>query len=263
MPVSDEPKTKEYPNFYENLKEANMRLRGTVVLYDGIPHYIYIITGHKPDGIFRVYMEPIGDNMTIHKLNRPPADAYSYDHPSCGPTLDEWLKGNPNSKVIRKHMNSPKFNRFRPFPLGMCNYKGSVYYIERSPTRKAEQGLTPNMMLETRLMLIGGDSPMNVSRGGIGSICEPVRATIVGEYPSIGECIANLNDPDISNDGVAFDRNFALLRGPVRTLFLCYKENVVGFLPNNDTSTVRLSASFAHLKEAVDDLGAFNDITVA
>ena len=49
----------KYPNFYENLSEANKRLHGTVVLYDGHPYYILAISNHFTDGIMRVYMEPL------------------------------------------------------------------------------------------------------------------------------------------------------------------------------------------------------------
>jgi hypothetical protein len=47
----------------------------------------------------------------------------------------------PAAGILRKQMNSPLFNKFRPYPLGMCNTKGQrAYYLERQPNRKTEQG---------------------------------------------------------------------------------------------------------------------------
>ena len=48
-----------HPNFYENLKEAQMRLLRTVVTYDNEPYYVGAITNHMKDGIFRVYLLPL------------------------------------------------------------------------------------------------------------------------------------------------------------------------------------------------------------
>jgi hypothetical protein len=60
-------------------------------------------------------------------------------------------KGHP---IIRKTMNSPKFNKFRPFPLGMCNSNGRCYFLERQPLRpKVEQGLIRSMVTEKQITL--------------------------------------------------------------------------------------------------------------
>lgn len=255
-----EAKTKEHVNFYENIKEANMRLRGTVVLYDGLPHAIMAITAHNPDGIFRVYMEPLSDEMIIHSSNRPPFEQYPSDHPALGPVMDEWMANNPKSVLMRKMMNSPKFNKFRPFPLGMCNYNGRVYYLERQPTRKSEQGLTSNMIAESRLRL--DDQPTMGGPRGISLTSPALAATIRNEYPSFEECLTNLKDRTVTNEGAAFHRLFALIRGPINTMFLGYKDTVIGVLPHRDGSEVILDVNYYHTREAVQELGVFANITV-
>jgi len=255
-----EDKTKEHINFYENIKEANMRLRGTVVLYYGLPHYIMAITAHNPDGIFRVYMEPLSDEMIVHSSNRPPFEQYPSDHPSLGTAMDEWMEKNPKSALMRKMINSPKFNKFRPFPLGMCNYNGRVYYLERQPTRKSEQGLTSNMIAESRLRL--DDQPIMGGPRGIALTSPALAATIRNEYPSFEECLTNLKDRTVTNDGVAFHRHFALIRGPINTLFLGYKDSVIGVLPHRDSTEVILDVNHYHTREAVQDLGIFINIVV-
>lgn len=255
-----EAKTKEHVNFYENIREANMRLRGTVVIYDGLPHYIMAITAHMLDGIFRVYMEPLSDEMIVQSSNRPPFEQYPSDHPSLGTAMDEWMANNPKSVLMRKMMNSPKFNKFRPFPLGMCNYNGRVHYLERQPTRKSEQGLTSNMIAESRLRL--DDQPSRGGPRGISLTSPALAATIRNEYPSFEECLTNLKDRTVTNEGAAFHRLFALIRGPINTMFLYYKDTVIGVLPHRDGSEVILDVNYYHAREAVQELGVFANITV-
>lgn len=254
-------KTKEYANFYENLKEAQMRLRGTVVLYDGVPHYVMAITNHRADGIFSVYMEPIGPDMIIKKAGRPPYDQYNNEDTQLGPVMDEWMAVHPKSAIVRKHMNSPKFNRFRPFPLGMCNYSGAVLFLERQPTRKTEQGLTSAGIVETSVSVKNTDGSGSM-RTGIPVTDPSMRATIEGNYPSAVDCISNLCDKTVTNSAVAFHRNFAIVRGPVGTLFLAYKTGIVGFLNNSDASVITLPKESVHLKEAIAELQVFGNIIV-
>jgi len=249
-----------YTNFYENLKEAEMRLKGTVVLYDGEPYYVLCVCDHKPDGIFRIYLYPIGVDQALKSgqgLSGVPSGS-TWD-PALGMTrgeaMDKWLTLNPTSKIIRKMMNSPLFNKFRPFPLGMLNLQGSVYFVERHPTRKSEQGLTNSMLHQNTISLInkkGFASPDMTSA--------EMRATILNEYPSPQECLTKLADPEITNDSVAFNRNFALVRGPIDTLFLAYKQDVVGLLPSLSFASVKLGKKFAYTKEAVESLGLFGSV---
>jgi hypothetical protein len=153
---------KEHPNFYENVKEAMMRLRRTVVLYDGEPWVVLAITNHKPDGIFRVYLDPIGKDPNKNR-QRPEPEGFPPEHPGLGGYMDTWIDEHPDSGIKRKQMNSPLFNKFRPYPLGMCNIKGSgCYYIERQPNRKTEQGLISSMLFETLITV----APQQAKRAG-------------------------------------------------------------------------------------------------
>lgn len=252
-----------YTNFYETLKEALMRLRGTVVLYDGEPYEVFCIAAHKPDGIFRVYLFPIGwDNPP-----KKPDMGYvgSYEAAGVGPYLDEWMKANPESGMLRKMMNSPLFNKFRPYPLGMCNLKGrGAFYIERQPARKTEQGLTGSMLVETAVTASMDDfDPTGKKRAGLYhiSIFGPAfKSCVLGEYPSAHECLTNLNDPKIVNNSAAFHRKFALVRGPIGMLFLAYKQEVVGLLTNGNFSNLRLGREFQHTREVIEELNLFSAI---
>lgn len=249
--------SKEHVNFYENIKEATMRLQHTVVIYDNLPYHILTIDCHKPDGIFRVYMEPVGDpkGSVLNQTSVP------WDGPdgARGVQMDIWMEANKNRGVIRKMMNSPLFNKFRPFDLGMCNSDGHVVYIERMPQRHTTQGLTQQMLL-TQPVSLDRVKPAKV---GPPTLLSPdVKSCILGDHPSFKECVKNLLDPEIANEGVAFHRNFALLRGPVDTLYLAYKSDVVGVIPNLDASHVKIAKRFAHTREVVEDLRVFEKISI-
>ena len=246
---------KEHVNFYENIKEALMRLQYTVVMYDGEPYYVLTIADGKADGIFRMYMEPIGreKGSVLNSYGNVPHESDPAHRMKC---MDEWMDKNPNSGVIRKMMNSPLFNKYRPFPLGMCNVGGRTLYLERQPLRHTQQGLSQAMLVASEVSLGNIKSRLNAV-----DIHSPqFRDCVLGIFPEVKDCISNLLDPDIMNDAVGFHRNFAFVRGPVQTLFLAYKGDVIGLLPHGDTSTVRLAKQFAHTKEVVADLNLFGDI---
>lgn len=246
-------------NFYENLKEAQMRLRGTVVCYDGVPYSVMAICNHKPDGIFRVYLEPIGALITA----RPDTGNHNPEDPGLGTSIDKWMTANKDSTILRKNIDSPLFNKFRPYPLGMCNYGTGIYYVERQPNRKTEQGLIRSM-LSASLVSLNTDGPL--LKGGTSGGC-PVelyspqfKACVLADHPSPLEALFNLNDPKIENNAIAFHRRFALIRGPIGMLFLAYKSDVVGVLPNGDFSTLRIGEGFSHCREVIQDLGLFSNI---
>lgn len=250
---------KEYPNFYETLKEAKMRLEHTIVLYDGVPHYIWCITNHKPDGIFRVYMEPL-NNENGNAVNR--IGGVPYDHPDDirGDNMDKWMEKHSDGGIIRKMMNSPMFNKFRPFELGMCNYRGNAVYVQRQPRRETNQGLTEGMLHCTPIELVPSAPGARRIGPSVPSFGPQIHNCIMGVYPTIQECLVNLADPKCANNSVAFHRQFAILRGPLLTLYLSYKGQLIGFIPGSDTSVVRLDKEFAYVKEVVEATKVFDKI---
>lgn len=256
----------EHPNFYESLAEASMRLRNAVIMYDGEPYYCLGVTNHKPNGIFRIYLTPTGqetdDGMVSAVGVTPDFNLGPNNGPGVGTAMDEWMEAKKGHKVIRKEMNSPLFNKFRPFPLGMINTKGSVFYVERHPTRRTEQGLKQDM-LTSKVLTAGGEEPPKVKSYGrmnVDMLGKEFRATVLGEYPSAQECLDNLLNPKIVNEAAAFHRDFALVRGAVDMIFLAYKEDIVGSLPKDSLEEVVLGRRFRHVREAVSDLRLFKSI---
>lgn len=247
---------KEYPNFYENLKEARMRLQFTVVTYDDMPVYVHTVMEHT-DGFLRAYIEPLTGDKIFTEKPWPVTPVMDYLHSDNATHIDKFLLANPALPVARKKLNSPSFNKFRPFPLGMCNYTGSVYYLERHPQRHTQQGMTQQMLASTSVEMDGKRQvpPPNILK-------QQVTDTIAGTYPSFPECIRQLDDPKIANTAAAFNRNFAVVRGPVETLYLAYKSDVVAFLPFGNSKELRLGQNYRHLQEVIQELELFAKITV-
>jgi hypothetical protein len=247
-----------YKNFYETLVEAQMRLRASIVIYDREPVYVWAVTDHKGDGAFRVYITPIDKLKLINQGGGFPVNQVPGTHPSMGPKMDEWMAANPDSPLLRKKMDSPLFNKFRPFPLGMYNYNGFAYYTERQPQRpKTEQGLTEGAVMQTHITT----SPTNEKYPmQCNMFTEGFRDCILGKHPSPKEVLDGLTSDEFVNTSVAFDRHFALARGPIDTLFLGYKRDIIGVLPHADFSTVTLGQKFHHCKEVVEDLSLFASI---
>lgn len=236
-----------------------MRLNQTVVLYDGWPYYVLTICNHKDDGYLRIYLDKMGtpEGLAINRYEVP----YTwYDEPgdSRGDRMDNFLVDRPDCGIIRKKMNSPLFNKFRPFPLGMCNVGGMTSYLERSPVRHTQQGLTANMVSSTAV---------GTHTGEVRGYCPPVHSsdmadTILGNYPTAQESLEKLLDyKNIGNTAVAFHREFAFLRGPLpEILLLSYKGENVGYLPNSDFSQCKLSEKYKHLKEVTENLNLFSSV---
>lgn len=257
---------KEHVNFYENKAEAMMRIENTVVMYDDEPYYVLCVCDHKQDGILRVYLDHLGQEkgMTFRRTHVP-YDWYDEPGMTKGQKMDEWLDKNPDQGVIRKMMNSPLFNKFRPFPLGMVNIIGNTVFVERQPTRHTQQGLTAQMLSQHPLLQFRDFSEPTTAprvRVMVDFFHYSFYQTIKGVYPTPKECIDNLLNPKISNTAVGFSRLFAFVRGPMNMIFLAYKGDIVGYLPNDDFSVLRLDKRFAYTKELIDNLSLFNTIKI-
>lgn len=244
-------KTKRHPNFYETVEEACMRLTDTVVMYDEEPYYVLCVTDHKDDGIFRVYLDPLNkEGMLEHHHYSVPHSYYQEnpDGPSRGDKMDEYLLDRPDSKILRKTMNSPKFNKFRPFPLGLVQMNKQVIYSERNPTRYTQQGLRQGMLTNQCVTLVKKQQ----QHTGINIFSGRFYDTIMGLYPSAQDSLSWVTDQAKDNSAIAFSRQFSLLRGPVRTIFLGYRNEVVGYLPSYDT--VHIPKEFWHLAEVISEV---------
>lgn len=246
-------------NFYENIQEALMRIKQTIVLYDGYPNYVHTVAPHPTDEAFRVYMTPLEKVHEMPMAGLPCAGLIPHGASNMVGHMDAWMEQHPNW-ITRKKMNSPKFNRFRPFPLGMVNQGQNAVYCARQPARpKTEQGLIPSMILATAISV----SPKNMPHGyAVDCYNKSFRDAIIGDYPSPKTVLEGLQNPKFSNESVAFNREFALVKGPIDLMFLAYREDVIGVLPYGDFSRVRLGKEFRHCREVTEELNLFLTVEV-
>lgn len=217
----------EYPNYYENLEEATFRLQGTVVTYENEPVYVSAVNNHR-DGILRVFI--IGLPNRVDGAVEFAED--DEDVPEVAP------------RAVRKKINSPKFNRFRPFEMGFCNFfrdYPKAKYLSRVPVRRSKQGLSDDAFQVSHLISSGSRPRMRL--GQFLALPE-FRDCIVGEYPSFEETMDTLRD----DSAIAVSREFAIERDSLGLNYLYYKTDKVGLVRNRE---VLLADRFNYLREKV------------
>jgi hypothetical protein len=150
-----------------------------------------------------------------------------------------------------------------PFELGMYWKNDEVLYIERQPNRNVYQGLIPNMLVPKKIVLdMDTEEGSQTHFHNIEIMGPEMLRCIKAEHPSPTRCVEALTSGNYANKVAAFDRHFALVRGPADSLFLVYKASVIGVLPNGDFSKVRIGKNFRYCKEAVEDLHLFASVTI-
>lgn len=267
----------QHANFYETINEARMRLKDTIVMYDGVPYYVIDVTDHE-DGRFRVYMDKLGKGAVGRSLY-----GGSFPHPGdyypggVRAKYDEFLEKNPDLGFTRKLAKSRHFNKFRPFPLGNVNMGGAVVYTERSPTRNMHQGLLQDAVVATKVSASPSRNQRSkrgrasllaslaADQAGFGDFAVDVFSSdfysmLVGDYPSFQEVVDNLRDPLVLNTGCAFHRDWSVLRGPLDILILCYKHEGIGIITQDNS--VSIGSNYQYLLESINELGVFNNVTV-
>lgn len=132
---------------YEGVADANMRLKGTVVLYEGNPVYIRNVVAGEKDEILRVQADPI---------------------PIKPRTMDE--------AEMRKYISSKKFD-IAPFKMGYVNAPTGCFYCSRLPSRQQKQGLSSETFT-------GRDHRGNAVPFSNFTTCKEVVAMVKGDYPS-------------------------------------------------------------------------------
>lgn len=211
---------------YETVEEANMRLTGSVVLYDGDPVYVTNVTGvdNVDEGggkdIFRVYATPLPFNIE---------------------------KDIAGGKEIRKYISSKKFN-LSAFKLGYCNLGyGKAVFLSRVAMRQNRQGLTGDTL---RIRSISDNNPTDVgfkelvaSKGFV--------SCIKGIYPNYKEFDYEEKAEGLTS--MALSRNIALQKDEEGLgLIYAYHRGVkCGYV--KDGGRLFISNKFKFLKEEFEE----------
>lgn len=207
---------------YESVEDASMRLRNTVVMYDGKPVFITGITNGTGDDILRVRFQelPIDPNKRLG-----------------GPFGDDDEDGGKRKFISSKHFD------IAPFRLGYVNHpKYGAFYVERLPHRIQKQGFSNESY--RGMTNTGGAVPWTVFTSSKETV-----AMINNDYPSFDRAKALLG----KTPSVAFCRDYSLMKDEVlpELIFLYHKGKKVGFV--NETG-VTLGEKFKCLKESLGEV---------
>ncbi len=212
---------------YETLNDAQMRLKGTIVLYEGKPHYVTEIAAGAEDSPFRVY-----------------ADALPTKGGGGGRAaeVERAIARERGEADIRKYISSKHFD-IAPFAMGFVNDEKGCFYVARTPARQQKQGLSSDTCSACDVYGERKSFAVVLNSSGFPDM-------VSGVYPNLAQAVRTLTGGKIKS--IAISREFALARDaelPELT-YLYHKNKKVGFLRGTDVS---LSVKYTYLKESLDE----------
>lgn len=212
---------------YENVEDAKMRLRQTVVLYKDEPVYITdIIRGEGKDDVLRVLFTDL------------PTDTLEVRNPFRN---DPKVRDDPGPKPERKYISSKYFD-IAPFRMGYVNDKKGAFYCSRMPGRNQKQGLSGDNFK-------GRDNFGRVVGWAEFLACKNIKEMVGNIYPTFEQAVKALD----KSPAVAFHRDFCLVKDEVvpALIWLYYKGNKVGMINKGETT---LGPKFNCLKESLQEM---------
>lgn len=199
MPLDNNGNGNEF--VFENVEQANFRLANSLIEYENKLYWVNEIRDGFADGIPRIYM---------------------------------WNPMDENRKTVRKQLNSPRFNRFRPFQMGFLNYfedgAKNCMFTSRQTARRNRQGLTKDTFAAHTVDGQQKNLDLRICSGR-----ESFAEMVNGIYPSFDEAVDALTP----NSAVAFDRNYAVRMDPTGLVTLYRKKERIGLI-RKDTKEVYL-----------------------
>lgn len=201
---------------YETAEEVQIRLQGTIVLYDGSPVYIS-----------RVNIPEAGDDDKIARV-------WFYPLPLVG-----------GGNETRKFLSSRKFD-LAPFKMGYMNRGGQAYFLSRAPLRQYQQGLNAKVLIiqtiKGQKADFGYDNCIR-DRGFVDMVA--------GKYPSFKDAGDMLGNHETSS--VAVSRMFAfVIDHDLEALYLLHKGVKCGLALKNDRA-LKVPPKFHFLKEEMEE----------
>lgn len=249
-------------SLYETMEEATMRLKDSIVMYDKKPHWVITAADSHPDGVLRLYLVPYDKNLDYwFSHNTAPCSWFNEGELTRRVKMDAYIKANPIFGIIRKRINSSKFNSFRPFPLGMMKLsKDAVFYAQRAPVRHTYQGLKFSAIMGYHFSgenLVENPTPTRIDR--VSRVySKGMEDMFLGLYPSYEEVLEKFASGEAT---APLNRDFCLIRGPLNIKYLAYQCSIVGVLP--DSRTVQVPLDRAYLTEVISGLNIFQEILVS
>lgn len=204
--------------YYNSAEDANLRLRGTIVLYRNKPVRVFeVLANSSSEVVLKINDCLSGKNLHII-LTDPDLDIRS----------------------ISSMLGYMNYNCAMP---GITGLHKEAVYVQRSPSRISQQGLCQR---NTRIPVV---IPFDMSKFRHTPALETVSVQpyfydmITGNYPSFNQALDSLSDTQVKS--VAFSRNFAI----IRTGEVMYR-NI--YIADIDGTSIKLSKKFKYLAETVE-----------
>lgn len=200
---------------YDTLEQAQFRLRGSVILYQGRPCYV--------ENVARGRAIPI--RLTLHEL------------PISG-TVAQGAEG----PVIQVDQEDPELD-FRIFQLGYMNDEGrrDARFITRASTRQQHQGLTRGTL---------HPQPANNAMLGV-----PMRDLLMGVYPDVDEAFKRINEGGWSSCAISRDFAVGRSQETPQVRTLLYRGRAVGVALGLKFQHFLVNKEDAYLAEALQEAG--------
>jgi len=202
MPVRNV--TVDSPYFWTDVDQAQARLLGTLILYDGLPYWVREIRDGYSDGIPRA-------------------------------VLASPLEGS----TIRRRLDSPKFERFRRLPpLGFVNCVQNntlkAVFLRRRARNHQRHGLTSEVV-RVYTPPFGSDGSDRPSTGFLRfdnvTSSEGYMDACKGEFPTLEEILQR----GTPNSCLAYSPKYAVYRDPEGLRWLFRETEKVGLFTGTDT----------------------------
>lgn len=209
------------PNFYATLEEATFRLNGTIVEFEGSPHYVNRVE-HHADGIIRI------------RLNSIP-------YPLDGKT----------PPTFSRKIDDPGFRRFQTVGLGWCNHFNNgirhASFLERVPARRSKQGLDSGSY-RSFIPIPGRDGQKLATGVRFADLyySEGFKECVENKYPALGDALEMLTE----DSSIAISRDFLVKKTSGGINQLWYKKDICGIIIKG---RVFLLDKFAFLKELIEN----------
>ena len=205
------------PYFWTDYQQAQERLEGSVLLYEGQPVYVRNVRENE-DGIPRADVSPCTDTK------------------------------NPS----QKRLDSPKFNRFRVLPeIGWVNGDTvPTVFLERRTQRCRTHGLCDSNVTVFE-NYAGNEYDIVSSRDRSFRNIWPTPEftdSVLDVFPSLEEILINIKEKSI----IAYSRKCAVLRDSLGLRWLYRNRTRIGLFTGTDTLMLFSSTSY-HREEIMED----------
>lgn len=206
---------------YQTVRDALQSLHRNLILYRGLPHFVYSISG--PNGV-------CSQDQIMLQLNSVPARL--------------------SNGIIEVPLSDPNVD-ISSMRLGFVNRTNDALWCSRFPHRGNAQGLVDANVSVMTITKFGNETRTSFSRLWE---YEEFNHMFDGKYPTVQKILKDFEE-DKTIRSRAFDRRFAISRDQLRGDYIVhYKTEPVGY-GNIERGELKINNNFKYLKEQFQEAG--------